>query len=87
MPIRFSSSEVPNIINSSGVATATDPAKIHVASDWATPTTTTPLRGFLGLCGYYRTFVKNFGPISRPLHDMLKKDSSKQSHPQDGAFQ
>jgi hypothetical protein len=74
-----------HVISAQGVAT--DPSKITAIAEWATPTTVTQLRSFLGLAGYYRRFIKDFGIICRPLHDLLKKGNFHWSTCHDIAFQ
>jgi hypothetical protein len=43
-----------------------DPNKIKAIKEWRIPTTLRHLRGFLGLTGYCRKFVKNYGRIAAP---------------------
>jgi hypothetical protein len=59
-----------HIIFVNGVAI--DPKKITTISKWPTLENVTQLRSFLGLTGYYRRFIKNYGYI-KPLFQALQK--------------
>lgn len=49
--------------------------KIQAILDWPPPKTLSQLRGFFGLCSYYRRFVKGFSQLGAPLIDLTKKGS------------
>jgi hypothetical protein len=54
-----------------------DNSKVEVVFSWLFPQSTRGLRGFLGLVGYYRKFIKFFGSIAAPLTTLLKKEGFK----------
>ncbi|MCG8032936.1 MAG: DDE-type integrase/transposase/recombinase, partial [Candidatus Thiodiazotropha taylori] len=60
-----------HIISDEGVAT--DPEKIKAVQEWPVPINQTEVRSFLGLCGYYRRFIKGFSEIAKPLHTLTEK--------------
>nr|GEX61245.1 retrotransposon protein, putative, Ty3-gypsy subclass [Tanacetum cinerariifolium] len=61
-----------HVIDSEGVHV--NPAKIEAIKNWATPTTPTEVRQFLGLAGYYRRFIEGFSLISKPLTKLTQKN-------------
>ena len=58
----------------SGDGVETDPKKIKSVTEWPTPTCVKDVQRFVGLCNYYRRFVKNFALIAKPLHNLTKKN-------------
>ncbi|GBG67354.1 hypothetical protein CBR_g490 [Chara braunii] len=50
-------------------------AKVASIRDWPRPQTVTEVRSFLGMCGYYRNFVKNYSTVAFPLTDLTRLDT------------
>lgn len=58
----------------SGEGVKTDPVKTQTVQDWPTPQNVQEVRSFLGLCTYYRRFVKDFATVAKPLHELTQKN-------------
>jgi len=49
---------------------------VELISKLPPPTTVRQIRSFLGHAGFYRRFIKDFSKISRPLCNLLAKETS-----------
>ncbi len=52
----------------------TDPENIEKIINCLVSTDITRVRKFMGLCNYYRKFIKDLSKLSKPLRQLLKKD-------------
>jgi len=72
----FETNYLGHIISEKGIRP--DPEKIRAICDWhedKIKINVKQVRSFLGICNYYRRFVRNFAQVARPLTELLKKDS------------
>ncbi|WVZ51702.1 hypothetical protein U9M48_002817 [Paspalum notatum var. saurae] len=60
-----------HIVSKGGIMV--DPSKISSVMDWKVPEVVREVRGFLGLAGYYRRFIKSFSRIAKPMTSLLEK--------------
>lgn len=61
---------VGHIVSADGVTP--DPEKVKAVKEWKIPHDLKSLRSFLGFCGFYRRFVKNYSKIVRPLTELTR---------------
>jgi len=57
------------VFGSGGITT--DPSKASCIINWPTPINLKQVRGFLGVCGWYRRFIKNYADITFPITEVL----------------
>ena len=60
-----------HIISEEGISM--DPENIESIMNWPTPRNVTYVRSFMGLVGYYRTFIKGFSKVAHSITSLQKK--------------
>jgi hypothetical protein len=73
-----------HVISADGVTM--DAAKVQAVLDWLCPQSVHTMQGFLGLAGYYRCFIKDYGMLTEPLTQLLHKTGFRWSEEANTAF-
>ena len=61
------------VVSDKGIAI--DPEKIEAVKKYPQPKNLKELRGFLGLTGFYRKHIKDYGTLADPMYKALQKDT------------
>jgi hypothetical protein len=69
--LRRTVSFLGHVMTPDGVAV--DPSKVEDVTAWPVPERLTDVRAFLGLCSYYRKFIRGFSSMAAPLFALTKK--------------
>ncbi|GKB43443.1 reverse transcriptase domain-containing protein [Tanacetum coccineum] len=65
---------IGHVINGNGIHV--DPSEIEAVKNWKAPRTSTEVRSFLDLAGYYRRFIENFSKIAKSLTILTQKSKT-----------
>src|SRR3989442_1410856 len=61
-----------HVISANGIEV--DSRKVEAVQNWPQLRSTTDIRSFLGMAGYYRRFIEGFSLIAAPMTKLLRKD-------------
>jgi hypothetical protein len=61
-----------HVVNADGIGV--QQYKVQAVRDWPQPKDKKEVRGFLGLTGYYRRFIKDYGKVALPLTALLHEE-------------
>ena len=64
-----------HIVSDEGIST--NPEKVETVKSWPIPKNIKQVRGFLGLCSYYRKSIRNFSTIAKPLTRLTEKQMTR----------
>ncbi|GJZ71911.1 putative reverse transcriptase domain-containing protein [Tanacetum coccineum] len=63
-----------HVVNGNGIQV--DPSKIEAVKNWKAPKTSTEVRSFLGIAGYYRRLMEKFFKIAKSLTILTQKSKT-----------
>jgi transposase InsO family protein len=63
-----------HVVSEAGVETESD--KVEAVKSWPKPESKKDIQAFMGLCGYYRRFLRDFSVVAEPLTRLTRKDEA-----------